>query len=139
MDQHNVLQKKQPASNLLTKEALQKSYQWFEAYLLSHFDIIPSEHTASEYRDKIHRVMYSGVYDESIRDFYKKEINPAGGVNMYAVGDEFCFDFVPADSENEKEKGVWSEFAEEGLGLTDKELSDVDTLLELENEMKVGK
>jgi|TARA_X000000950_G_scaffold185605_2_gene224785 hypothetical protein len=98
-------------------------------------------------KEMVHGTLYVALdYDsacdlvhESIRDFYKKEINPAGGVNMYAVGDEFCFDFVPADSENEKEKGVWSEFAEEGLGLTDKELSDVDTLIELENEMKVGK
>ena len=38
-----------------------------------------------------------------------------------------------------QDKGVWSEFAEEGLGLTDKELSDVDTMLQLENEMEIGK
>ena len=55
-----------------------------------------------------------------IRKFYKEFINPEGGVNMYAVGDEFAFDFVPEDREapvftDEEEKGVWSEFAEEGL------------------------
>ena len=48
----------------------------------------------------------------------------------------------------EEDQGVWSEFAEEGLagdfGLdpTDfsaKDLSDIDTMLELENEMVRGK
>ncbi len=39
---------------------------------------------------------------------------------MYSVGDEFAFDFVPADREasvltDEEEKGIWSDFAEEGL------------------------
>jgi hypothetical protein len=55
-----------------------------------------------------------------IRTFYRTKINPTGGVNMYAVGDEFAFDFVPEDREtpvftDEEENGVWSEFAEEGL------------------------
>ena len=77
-----------------------------------------------------------------IRKFYKEFINPEGGVNMYAVGDEFAFDFVPADREtpvftDEEEKGIWSEFAEEGL---EKDMpDDVDTLLNLEEEMKRGK
>ena len=34
-----------------------------------------------------------------IRKFYKENINPEGGVNMYAVGEEFAFDFVPEDRE----------------------------------------
>ena len=73
---------------------------------------------------------------------------------MYAVGDEFAFDFVPEDREtpvfsdeeysgkegmmpDDIDKGIWSDFAEEGLieDLPD----DVDTLLELENDMKRGK
>ena len=71
MYKHKALPEKHPTSlNLLTKEALQKAYQWFEEYLaVHHFDIIPSEHTASEYRGEIHRVIYSEVCDESIRDF----------------------------------------------------------------------
>tara|TARA_B100001175_G_C19475996_1_gene624345 strand:+ start:932 stop:1261 length:330 start_codon:yes stop_codon:yes gene_type:complete len=40
--------------------------------------------------DSIHR---------EIRKFYKENINPEGGVNMYAVGEEFAFDFVPEDRE----------------------------------------
>ncbi len=79
-----------------------------------------------------------------IRNFYKEFINPEGGVNMYAVGDEFAFDFVPTDREtpvfsDDKESlyGIWSEFAEEGL---EKDMpDDVDTLLNLEEEMKRGK
>ena len=46
---------------------------------------------------------------------------------MYFVGDEFAFDFVPADAETPV-------FTDE-----DKEDSDVDILLELENEMRRGK
>ena len=38
-------------------------------------------------------------YHKEIRTFYKENINPEGGVNMYFVGDEFAFDFVPAESE----------------------------------------
>ena len=77
-----------------------------------------------------------------IRKFYKENINPEGGVNMYAVGDEFAFDFVPADREtpvfaDEEEKGVWSEFAEEEL--ENNMPDDVDTLLNLEAESKRGK
>ena len=77
-----------------------------------------------------------------IRKFYKEFINPEGGVNMYAVGDEFAFDFVPADREtpvftDEEVKGIWSEFAEEEL--ENNMPDDVDTLLNLEAESKRGK
>ena len=94
-----------------------------------------------------------------IRKFYKENINPEGGVNMYAVGDEFAFDFVPEDREapvfvepysEEKysgkeimdptdmdDKGIWSEFAEEEM--LNNMPDDVDTLLNLEAESKRGK
>ena len=77
-----------------------------------------------------------------IRKFYKEFINPEGGVNMYAVGDEFAFDFVPEDSEtpvftDEEENGVWSEFAEEDQY---KNMPDeVDLMLNLLEEQKKGK
>ena len=113
-------------------------------------------------REIVHGTLYVTLEDDrvcdiihaDIRDFYRKKINPKGGVNMYAVGDEFAFDFVPEDREapvfsdeeysgkegmmpDDIDKGIWSDFAEEGLveDLPD----DVDTLLELENEMKKGK
>ena len=91
-----------------------------------------------------------------IRKFYKEFVNPEGGVNMYAVGDEFAFDFVPqdreapvfcdedpnvnvpgreydADDKGEAINGVWSEFAEEEM------LANVDTMIDLENDAKEGR
>ena len=64
-------------------------------------------------------------YHQSIRDFYKDNINSEGGVNMYAVGDEFAFDFVPIDAE--------------APVFTDEEESDIDTFLNLEAESHRGK
>ena len=100
----------------------------------------------------VHGTLYVKLEDDrdcdfihtEIRKFYKEFINPEGGVNMYAVGDEFAFDFVPTDRETpvfsddeESLYGIWSEFAEEGL---EKDMpDDVDTLLNLEEEMKRGK
>ena len=83
---------------------------------------------------------------KELRTFYKENINPEGGVNMYAVGDEFAFDFVPEDreapvfmkeDEEAEQKGIWSEFAEEEMfnNMPD----DVDTILNLEAESKRGK
>ena len=100
-------------------------------------------------------------FHKMIRTFYKKQINNEGGVNMYAVGDEFAFDFVPEDREapvfcDEKfsgkeemnptdtdDKGIWSEFAEEemfnNIDLTDEQESELDVLMNLEAESKRGK
>jgi hypothetical protein len=94
---------------------------------------------------------------KEIRTYYKEFINPEGGVNMYAVGDEFAFDFVPEESEapvfNDEEysgkedmmpsdvdNGVWSEFAEEEL-LNNQEPDDskIDTAMQLEIESLKGK
>ena len=80
-----------------------------------------------------------------IRKFYKENINPEGGVNMYAVGEEFAFDFVPEDREapvftDEEQTGVWQEFAEEEL-LNNQEPDDskIDTAMQLEIESLKGK
>jgi len=83
-----------------------------------------------------------------IRNHYKEFINPEGGVNMYAVGDEFAFDFVPEDretpvfmdedqDEEEEDKGIWSEFAEDEILNNIPE--EVDTMLDLENDAKEGR
>ena len=64
-------------------------------------------------------------YHKEIRTFYKENINPEGGCNMYSVGDEFAFDFVPADAE--------------APVFTDEEESDIDVALNLEAESKEGK
>ena len=62
---------------------------------------------------------------KELRTFYKENINPEGGVNMYAVGDEFAFDFVPADAE--------------APVFTDEQESDIDVALNLEIDAKEGK
>ena len=64
-------------------------------------------------------------YHKEIRTFYKENINPEGGCNMYSVGDEFAFDFVPADAE--------------APVFTDEEESDIDVALNLEIDSKEGK
>ena len=93
-------------------------------------------------------------FHKVIRTFYKDQINNEGGVNMYAVGDEFAFDFVPEDREapvfsdddysgkegmmpDDIDKGIWSDFAEEEMfnNMPD----EVDTLMNLEAESKRGK
>ena len=93
-------------------------------------------------------------FHRDIRNHYKESINTEGGVNMYAVGDEFAFDFVPEDREapvfsdeeysgkegmmpDDIDKGIWSEFAEEEMfnNMPD----EVDTLLNLQAESKRGK
>ena len=71
---------------------------------------------------------------------------------MFFVGDEFAFDFVPADAETKpdpedespafpsyEEKGVWSEFAEEGLDEMQREEAEAEVAMELEAESKRGK
>ena len=104
----------------------------------------------TERREIVHGTLYVKLHEDKecdhfhkvIRTFYIDNINPEGWVNMYSVGDEFAFDFVPADREasvltDEEEKGIWSEFAEEEMfnNMPD----DVDTILNLEAESKRGK
>ena len=127
----------------------------------------------TERREIVHGTLYVKLHEEkecdtfhrAIRTFYKNQINNEGGVNMYAVGDEFAFDFVPEDREapvfvepysEEKysgkeimdptdidDKGIWSEFAEEemfnNIDLTDEQESELDVLMNLEAESKRGK
>jgi len=118
-------------------------------------------------REMVHGTLYVKLHEEKecdhfhkvLRTFFKEQIDNEGGVNMYAVGDEFAFDFVPEDREapvfvepysEEKfsgkeimdptdidDKGIWSEFAEEEMfnNMPD----EVDTLLNLEAESLKGK
>ena len=108
----------------------------------------------------VHGTLYVKLKDDKdcdffhaeLRGFYKEFISADGGVNMYAVGDEFAFDFVPEDREapvfsdreysgkedmmpDDIDNGVWSEFAEEGL----RQDAEVDIALNLEAEAKRGK
>ena len=110
----------------------------------------------TERREIVHGTLYVKLHEEkecdtfhrAIRTFYKNQINNEGGVNMYAVGDEFAFDFVPSDretpvfmdedqDEEEEDKGIWSEFAEDEILNNIPE--EVDTMLDLENDAKEGR
>ena len=121
----------------------------------------------TERHEIIHGTLYVTLKDpkgfdhfhKTIRTFFKEEVDNEGGVNMYAVGDEFAFDFVPEDREapvfvepysEEKysgkeimdptdmdDKGIWSEFAEEEM--LNNMPDDVDTIMNLEAESKRGK
>ena len=126
----------------------------------------------TERREMVHGTLYVKLHEEKecdhfhkvLRTFFKEQIDNEGGVNMYAVGDEFAFDFVPEDREapvfvepysEEKfsgkemmdptdiDKGIWSEFAEEemfnNMDLTDEQESELDVLMNLEAESKRGK
>lgn len=66
----------------------------------------------------------SDFFHNIIRTFYVDHISSDGGVNMYSVGDEFCFDFVPADAE----APVFADIPD-----------DVDTMINLEYEQSIGK
>jgi hypothetical protein len=71
-----------------------------------------------------------------IRNHYKEFINPEGGVNMYAVGDEFAYDFVPED----REAPVFAREDEmKEIKLTEQEEAEIDTLLDLQNDAKEGR
>ena len=121
----------------------------------------------TERREILHGTLYVKLHEEKecdtfhrvIRTFFKEQIDNEGGVNMYAVGDEFAFDFVPEDREApvfvepySEEKysgkeimdptetdytGTWSEFAEEEL--LNNMPDEVDTELQLEIEQLRGK
>ena len=74
-----------------------------------------------------------------VRTFYKDNINPEGGVNMYAVGDEFAFDFVEGDKDNYM--GVDMEDLTDDI--TEDAMNDmpaeVDIALNLESDSKEGR
>ena len=121
----------------------------------------------TERHEIIHGTLYVTLKDpkgfdhfhKTIRTFFKEEVDNEGGVNMYAVGDEFAFDFVPEDREapvfvepysEEKysgkemmdptdidDKGIWSEFAEEEM--MNNIPGEVDTMLDLENDAEEGR
>ena len=96
--------------------------------------------------EMIHGTLYAKLKNDrdcnslhkKLERFYREFINPSGAVNMFFVGDEFAFDFVPEDA---KQTGTYSEFSEEELLQNQGEpvASQIDTLLQLENEMEIGK
>ena len=108
-----------------------------EKQILDFVDTLPEV----KRREVVHGTLYVTLEDEkdcdiihyTIRDFYRKKINPEGGVNMYALSEEFAFDFVPED----REAPVFND--EEYSGKEDMMPSDVDIALNLEAENMRGK
>ena len=70
-----------------------------------------------------------------IRKFYRGYINPEGGVNMYAVGEEFAFDFVEGTKDNYME-ALTDDITE---GAMNDMPSEVDIALNLESDSKEGR
>ena len=121
----------------------------------------------TERREIVHGTLYVKLHEEkecdtfhrAIRTFYKNQINNEGGVNMYAVGDEFAFDFVPEDREapvfvepysEEKYSGKeimdptemddeTSDFGLDAVDLTEQEEAELDVLMNLQAESQRGK
>ena len=97
--------------------------------------------------DMVHGTLYIKLERDSdcdyihreIRNYYKEFINPEGGVNMYAVGDEFAFDFVPEDREAPVFAREDEDEDEDEIKLTEQEMAEIDTLLDLENDAKEGR
>ena len=84
--------------------------------------------------DSIHR---------KLRNHYRKNINDEGGVNMYSVGGEFAFDFVPEDREapvfSDADYSGKEEMDPTDIDLTDEQESELDVLMNLEAEAVRGK
>ena len=68
-----------------------------------------------------------------IRNYYRQFINPEGGVNMYAVGEEFAFDFVPED----REAPVFTGEEDEIARLNGTNELDEDDLIEAQAEIQM--
>ena len=74
-----------------------------------------------------------------IRTFYKDNINEDGGVNMYAVGDEFAFDFVEGNKDNYlgvDMEALTDDITEDAMNDMP---SEVDIALNLESDSKEGR
>ena len=97
--------------------------------------------------DMVHGTLYIKLERDSdcdyihreIRNHYRQFINPEGGVNMYAVGDEFAYDFVPEDREAPVFAREDEDEDEDEIKLTEQEMAEIDTLLDLENDAKEGR
>ena len=110
----------------------------------------------TERREMVHGTLYVKLHEEKecdhfhrvLRTFFKEQIDNEGGVNMYAVGDEFAFDFVPEDreapvftDEKDNHKGVDMEALTDDI--TEDAMNDmpseVDIALNLEADSKEGR
>jgi hypothetical protein len=114
-------------------------------------------------REVVHGTLYVILEDDrdcdsihrKIRNHYKENINNEGGCNMYSVGGEFAYDFVPEDREapvfcdedysgkeemdpTEMDDGT-PDFGLDATDLTEQEEAELDVLMNLQAESQRGK
>ena len=122
-------------------------FKRIEKQILDFVDTLPG----IKMREVTHGTLYVTLEEDrdcdsihrKIRNHYRKNINNEGGVNMYSVGGEFAFDFVPED----REAPVFSDADYSGkedmdptdLDLTDEQESELDVLMNLVAEAVRGK
>ena len=102
-------------------------------------------------REVVHGTLYVTLEDDRdcdiihrrLRNHYKFHINTDGGVNMYSVGNEFAFDFVPEDREApvfcDQDYSGKEEMNPTDMDFTDEQDAEIDIAINLEAESKRGK
>ena len=122
-------------------------YKKIEKQILDFVDTLPG----IKMREVTHGTLYVTLEEDrdcdsihrKLRNHYRKNINDEGGVNMYSVGGEFAFDFVPEDREapvfSDADYSGKEEMDPTDIDLTDEQESDLDVLMNLEAEAVKGK
>lgn len=122
-------------------------FKRIEKQILDFVDTLPG----IKMREVTHGTLYVTLEEDrdcdsihrKLRNHYRKNINNEGGVNMYSVGGEFAFDFVPEDREapvfSDADYSGKEEMDPTDIDLTDEQESDLDVLMNLEAEAVKGK
>ena len=122
-------------------------FKRIEKQILDFVDTLPG----IKMREVTHGTLYVTLEEDrdcdsihrKLRNHYRKNINDEGGVNMYSVGGEFAFDFVPEDREapvfSDADYSGKEEMDPTDIDLTDEQESDLDVLMNLEAEAIRGK
>ena len=122
-------------------------FKQVEKQILDFVDTLPG----IKMREVTHGTLYVTLEEDrdcdsihrKLRNHYRKNINDEGGVNMYSVGGEFAFDFVPEDREapvfSDADYSGKEEMDPTDIDLTDEQESELDVLMNLEAEAVRGK
>ena len=122
-------------------------FKRIEKQILDFVDTLPG----IKMREVTHGTLYVTLEEDrdcdsihrKLRNHYRKNINDEGGVNMYSVGGEFAFDFVPEDREapvfSDADYSGKEEMDPTDIDLTDEQESELDVLMNLEAEAVKGK
>ena len=122
-------------------------FKRIEKQILDFVDTLPG----IKMREVTHGTLYVTLEEDrdcdsihrKLRNHYRKNINNEGGVNMYSVGGEFAFDFVPEDREapvfSDADYSGKEEMDPTDIDLTDEQESELDVSMNLEAEAVRGK